>query len=47
MPPGAGRGVEEGRSRVDAEARAVINEAEAQGAQSVRPAVMEWLKRVG
>jgi phosphotransferase system enzyme I (PtsP) len=34
--------------RVDLrEARAVINEAQAQGAQSVRPAVMDWLKRVG
>jgi len=34
--------------RVDLrEARAVINEARASGAQSVRPAVMEWLKRQG
>jgi phosphotransferase system enzyme I (PtsP) len=34
--------------RVDLrEARAIINEAQAQGAQSVRPAVMDWLKRVG
>ncbi len=29
------------------EARAVINEARASGAQSVRPAVMEWLRRQG
>jgi phosphotransferase system enzyme I (PtsP) len=34
--------------RVDLrEARAVINEARASGSQSVRPAVMEWLKRQG
>ena len=34
--------------RVDLrEARAVINEARASGAQSVRPAVMDWLKRQG
>ena len=34
--------------RVDLrEARSVINEARASGAQSVRPAVMEWLKRQG
>ena len=34
--------------RVDLrEARAVINAARANGAQSVRPAVMEWLDQLG
>jgi phosphotransferase system enzyme I (PtsP) len=34
--------------RVDLrEARAVINEARVSGAQSVRPAVMDWLRRQG
>jgi phosphotransferase system enzyme I (PtsP) len=29
------------------EARSVINEARVSGAQSVRPAVLEWLRRQG